>query len=134
MELGFIGKVISRKIVAHALIDSGVEGIIINARFTNLYNFTLIPLYFPFPVCNVNGSENIMGWVQHYTIQYVCIYSQDGQSYYEELVELYVTDIGDHNIILGTDWLNKHNPCINWPAPRLTLTIVQKPAFLRALP
>jgi hypothetical protein len=25
-----------------------------------------------------------------------------------------VTDIGNHNIFLGTDWLKAHNPNINW--------------------
>ncbi len=74
LELEFIGKVISRKIVAHTLIDSSAEGIIINARFANLYNFTLIPLSSSFSVCNVDSSENIIGWVRYYTIR-VCIYS-----------------------------------------------------------
>ncbi len=68
MELEFIGKVTGRKIVAHTLIDSSAEGVIINTRFAKLYNFTLIPLSTPFPICNVNGSKNVMGWVRHYTI------------------------------------------------------------------
>lgn len=28
--------------------------------------------------------------------------------------ELYITHLGKNDIILGFDWLQKHNPCINW--------------------
>jgi hypothetical protein len=30
------------------------------------------------------------------------------------MVELYVTNIGDMDLILGSDWLKTHNPGINW--------------------
>lgn len=122
LELEFIGKITGRKIVAQALIDSGAEGIIINARYANQHHFTLIPLSSPFPVRNVDGTDNVMGWVRHYTVQRVRIYSRDGHSYHEELVELYVTDIGDHDVILGTDWLDEHNPEIDWAGVQVDFT------------
>lgn len=122
LELEFIGKLTGKRIVAQALVDSGAEGIIINARYANAHHFTLIPLSSPFPVRNVDGSENVMGWVRHYTVQLVRIYSRDGQSYHEELIELYVTDIGDHDVILGTDWLDEHNPEIDWAGTRVDFT------------
>ena len=42
--------------------------------------------------------------------------------YHEELLELYVTTLGDHNIIFGTDWLHTHNPEVNWTLPQVAFT------------
>lgn len=114
LYLEFIGKNTGRKIVANALIDSGAEGLIINASFAKSHHFSLLPVPAPFPVRNVDGSENIMGYVTHFTIQRVRIYNHDRSSYHEEEIELYVTDIGDHDVILGSDWLTEHNPEIDW--------------------
>ncbi|KAF5367724.1 hypothetical protein D9758_009819 [Tetrapyrgos nigripes] len=102
LKTELIGKVTSRKIDANALIDSGAEGIIINSRFAQENQLTLLPIEKPFPVRNVDGSENTMGWVQEYTIQNLHIYSRDNRAYHEEKAEFYMTDIGDHDIILGT--------------------------------
>ena len=122
LHVEFIGKITSRKIDAEALLDSGSEGIIINSRFAKRNNLTLRPVPKPFPVRNVDGSENIMGWVRHYTIQKFPIHSQDSDSYHEEQAHFYVTDIGGHDIILGTDWLDEHNPEINWKERQMNLT------------
>ncbi|KAF5372853.1 hypothetical protein D9758_001442 [Tetrapyrgos nigripes] len=122
LKTELIGKVTGRKIDANALIDSGAEGIIINGRFAQKNQLTLLPIKKPFPVRNVDGSENTMGWVREYTIQNLCIYSQDNRAYHEEKAEFYVTDIGDHDIILGTDWLEEHNPDIDWSDSRIGMT------------
>ncbi|KAF5334474.1 hypothetical protein D9758_017565 [Tetrapyrgos nigripes] len=122
------------KINADALIDSGAEGIIINSHFAQENHLTLLPIKNPFPVCNIDGSKNTMGWVQHYTIQKLQIYSKNKKSYHKEQAEFYVTDIGDHDIILGTDWLEEHNPEIDWLFSRMdmvrcpeTCTLVNPP-------
>ncbi|KAF5338672.1 hypothetical protein D9758_018036 [Tetrapyrgos nigripes] len=115
LKTELIGKVTGRKIDANALIDSSAEGIIINGQFTQKHQLTLLPIK------NVDGSENTMGWVREYTIQNLRIYSQNSEAYHEEKAEFYVTDIGDHNIILGTDWL-EHNPTINWSDSRVDMT------------
>lgn len=39
------------------------------------------------PCRNVDGSQNVMGWVCHYTIQLVRIYSRDSQSYHLQFQE-----------------------------------------------
>ncbi|KAF5344660.1 hypothetical protein D9758_016425 [Tetrapyrgos nigripes] len=102
LKTELIGKITGRKIDANALIDSGAEGIIINSQFAQRNQLTLLPIQNPFPVRNVDGSENTMGWVREYTIQNLRIYSRDNKAYHEEQAEFYVTDIGDHDIILGT--------------------------------
>ena len=39
--------------------------------------------------------------------------------HHTEYTEMAVTDIGNHDIILGTDWLNAHNPSIDWTRRKL---------------
>ncbi|KAF5366729.1 hypothetical protein D9758_006582 [Tetrapyrgos nigripes] len=119
LKTELIGKVTGRKIDTNALIDSGAEGIIINSQFAQENQLTLLPIEKLFPVRNVDSSENTMGWVREYTIQNLRIYSQDNRAYHEEKAEFYVTDIGDHDIILGTDWLEEHNPDIDWSVSRI---------------
>ena len=40
---------------------------------------------------------------------------------HQELAECLVTDIGDNDLLLGTDWLRAHNPSINWSTNHLAL-------------
>ena len=122
LDVNIIGRITGRQIGARALLDSGAEGIIMHSQFARTHRLTLKPLQNPFPVRNVDGTENIMGWVRHTTTQTVRIYSKSGQSYHEERAEFYITDIGDHDIILGTDWLDEHNPEIDWTVDRVDLT------------
>ncbi|KAF5333774.1 hypothetical protein D9758_018745 [Tetrapyrgos nigripes] len=121
LKTELIGKVTGRKIDANTLIDSGAEGIIINSQFTQENQLTLLPIKNPFPVRNIDGSENTMGWVRQYTTQNLRIYSQDNRAYHEEKAEFYVTDIRDHDIIFSTDWLEEHNPEIDWSFSRIDM-------------
>jgi len=38
-----------------------------------------------------------------------------------ELADLFVTNTRDHDVLLGTDWLSKHNPNIDWATNTITL-------------
>jgi len=38
-----------------------------------------------------------------------------------ELANLFVTNTGDHDVLLGMDWLSKHNPNIDWATNTITL-------------
>jgi len=40
---------------------------------------------------------------------------------HEELIQLSVTNIGNHNIFLGYNWLQKHNPSVNWKESSISL-------------
>ncbi|KAF5366180.1 hypothetical protein D9758_005657 [Tetrapyrgos nigripes] len=134
LKTELIGKITGRKIDAEALIDSGVEGIIINSRFAQENCLTLLPIKNPFPVCNVDGSENTMGWVHHYTIQKLRIYSQNKRSYHEEIAEFYVMDIRDHDVILGTDWLEEHNPEVDWSFYKVDMVRCPETCILEQFP
>jgi hypothetical protein len=40
---------------------------------------------------------------------------------HKEQISFFVGDIGTHDILLGTDWLIKHNPTIDWNKYTLTM-------------
>lgn len=117
-----IGRVTGRQIDAEALLDSGAEGIIINRGFVDRLKMKTKKLERPFPVTNVDGTENSMGWVREVTTQRIRIYSKHSSSYHEEEAEFFIADIGDHDMILGTDWLEEHNPTIDWQQHRVDMT------------
>ena len=122
LKTKLIGNVTGRQIDAEALLDSGAEGIILHPRFAERYGLTLRPLPRPFPVRNVDNSENVMGLVRSSTTQTLRIYSQNSNAYHQERVEFFVADIGDFDLILGTDWLHEHNPEIDWPRQQVHMT------------
>jgi len=40
---------------------------------------------------------------------------------HKETIEMAVTNIGQHDILLGTDWFRAHNPQIDWAKNKLRL-------------
>ena len=69
-------------------------------------------------------------------IQTIRIKSPENE-YHKERSELYVTALGDHNVIFRTDWLQAHNPEVDWAKPQLVFThcpesckLSQKPLVL----
>ncbi|TFY73337.1 hypothetical protein EWM64_g10675 [Hericium alpestre] len=113
---------IKKQIDAEALLDSGAEGIIMHPEFAKKHQFPLKKLPKPFPIGNVDNSENIMGWVHYSVNQNICIYAKDLTSFHEETAEFYLVDIGDYDIILGTNWLQEHNPEIDWISHHVDMT------------
>jgi len=45
---------------------------------------------------------------------------------YQELIQLLVTNLGNHDLFLGYDWLQKHNPTINWKDSSINLQNCQQ--------
>jgi gag-polyprotein putative aspartyl protease len=121
LRVSLVGKHSGKEISARALVDSGAEGMIIHQDFAKRNNLTLRTLKSPLPVRNVDGSSNTSGAVHHTTIQTLRIKAPQN-NYHEERSEFYITAIGDHDIILGTDWLNAHNPEVNWTTSQLSFT------------
>jgi transposase InsO family protein len=121
IRVSLIGKQSGKQISARALLDSGAEGMIINHDFAIRNNLTLRTLRTPLPVKNVDGSLNKAGPIRHTTIQTIRIQTPDNH-YHEERSEFYVTAVGTHDIILGTDWLKAHNPELDWTTSRLAFT------------
>src|SRR6267154_4092925 len=121
LQVSLVGKHSGKEISARALLDSGAEGMIINSSFAKCHKLTLRQLRKPLPIRNVDSSSNKAGAVSFTTIQTVRLWTPQNQ-YHEEQSEFYVTAIGDHDIILGTDWLKAHNPEVNWTTFQLAFT------------
>ena len=94
---------------------------IINTTFAQKNKLTLQTLKHPLPVKNVDSSSNKAGPIRFTTIQTICIETPDKQ-FHEEHSEFYVTAVGTHDLILGTDWLKAHNPELDWTTSRLAFT------------
>jgi len=94
---------------AKALLDSGAEGIYINANYVKKHQFPLQDLKTPIYPRNVDGTPNKNGAIRHPAI----LQMEMGDNHRERIMFL-VTDIGNHDILLGTDWLKAHNPNIDW--------------------
>jgi hypothetical protein len=121
LRVTLVGQKSGREISARALLDSGAEGIIIDYAFAKKNKLTLQDLVRPIPVRNIDGTMNQQGVVHHTTIQTIHVESL-ANKYHQERSKLYVTALGDHNLILGTDWLKAHNPEVDWATPHLAFT------------
>ena len=108
MDALLIGK--NRTAAAKALVDSGATGNLINWKFAARHQMKPHKLEKPIPLHNADDSQSE---VKSYVI--VTMELQDKQGItHREKIEMYAANIGQQDIILGTDWLIKHNPEINW--------------------
>jgi len=105
-----------RKIDAHAILDSGAEGIYCNISFINAHKIPTSTLARPIYPRNVDGTLNKQGPIHHTAI----LRMEMGEEH-KETTEMAVTNIGWHDILLGTDWFRAHNPQIDWAKNNLRL-------------
>jgi len=105
-----------RKIDAHAILDSGAEGIYYNISFINEHKIPTSTLAKPIYPRNVDGTLNKQGPIHHTAI----LRMEMGEEH-KETTEMAVTNIGRHDILLGTNWFRAHNPQIDWAKNNLHL-------------
>ncbi|KAI0060484.1 hypothetical protein BV25DRAFT_1790831, partial [Artomyces pyxidatus] len=98
-----------------ALLDSGAEGIVMHPDYAKSHNLAIKELAKPYPVCNIdNKSLKLkLSLLEKLQMRY---------SYHEEIAEFFLANIGLFDIILGTDWLEAHNPEINWVTHEVDMT------------
>ncbi|KAL5504680.1 hypothetical protein ACEPAH_7343 [Sanghuangporus vaninii] len=101
---------------AHALIDSGCTGSCIDEGFVKRYNFPTQKYIRPRPVFNADGTSNESGLIKEYVIVRM-IFGR-----HEEELRLAVTSLASSNIFLGHDWLQRHNPEIDWRIGKIDFT------------
>jgi hypothetical protein len=65
---------------------------------------------------NANGTKSIIDT----RVKINMTIGQQEQNH-EEQISFFVRDTGTHDILLGTDWLIKHNPTIDWNKYTLTM-------------
>lgn len=90
------------------MIDSGVSTLFINKRFVKEHNVTTQKLKDSIPVYNIDGTPNQAGHITHVAVLGMRIGEHNEQAVFT------VTDIGPEDVIIGIDWLRKHNPSIDW--------------------
>ena len=99
-----------------ALVDSGCMGSCINSEFVKRNNLNTKTLLRVIPVYNADGTLNIGGSLTE-MIQ-VKIQVED----HFEIMDLGVSKLGNSDLFLGHDWLQYHNPEVDWVGQTLTFT------------
>ena len=103
-----------------ALIDSGSTSLCISQKFVKENNLDTIQLPFPITCYNADRTTNKNGSVMEVTRMNMTIGD------HQELIQLSVTNLGNHDLFLGYDWLQKHNPSINWRDSSISLQNCQQ--------
>ena len=95
-------------IEVEALLDSSATGCFVDKSWALDRRLWLSKLMKPVPVLNVDGTRNQEGDITHYILLPV------GVGKHAEKLWCAVTCLGKVPLILGHDWLKKHNPDIDW--------------------
>ncbi len=91
-----------------ALVDSGCTSSTINRSFVEKHNIPTHAMAAPITIYNANGTKNSGGAIMKYAEIHLTIDD------HAERIDLAIMELGDRQIFLGHDWLNWHNPIINW--------------------
>ena len=114
-------------ITAMALIDSGCTTSCIDAGFVQANQIPVQPLEIPVKVINADGTENKSGGIRDMVTLTLKIHE------HKERITLFITDLGKDEIFLGFDWLEKHNPEIDWKARTVTLSCCESIRAVKGL-
>ncbi|ETW82509.1 hypothetical protein HETIRDRAFT_17999, partial [Heterobasidion irregulare TC 32-1] len=98
---------------AKATIDSACEGIIVNETWVKKHQFPTYSLNNPIRVQNVDDTINKAGLIWSALDVNLKIRDIHGQTHTEH-VQMFISNLGKDDLILGTDWLKYHNPSIEW--------------------
>ena len=99
-----------------ALLDLGTNIIFINKTWAEMHKVPLIPLQYPIPVYNMDGTWNSARRITHSTELVI-----EFQGHHEK-VTAEVTNLEKNPVILGFSWLQRHNPEINWSEGMVRMT------------
>jgi hypothetical protein len=92
-----------------AMVDSGATECYIHKSLVDQFDIPVTQLNQPIPIEVADGRPIRSGAITHHTFPV----SMSVQKH-RERVTFFVTNIGQHSIILSGSWLKKHNPHINW--------------------
>ncbi|SJL07261.1 uncharacterized protein ARMOST_10604 [Armillaria ostoyae] len=91
-----------------ALVDSGCTSSAINRTFVRKHQLDTVKTAVPIVVYNADGTRNQAGDITEYVEMRMTIGN------HVERIDFAVTDLGPKDLYLGHDWLQRHNPVINW--------------------
>jgi transposase InsO family protein len=124
-QLDLIGRIRTLDtLISHnvkALLDSGCTTSCIDADFVAKNALIALPLRFPFPAKNADGSTNSAGRITHYVEVEFLLHDTKGNPH-SEVLELPIVNLGKSHMFLGHDWLTKHNPEIDWASHTIIMS------------
>jgi hypothetical protein len=91
-----------------ALINCSATGCFIDIEWVKLNNTPTRPLTKPILVYNVDGTGNNASTITDIADVMLCYEN------HSECTQLAITRLGKQSLILGYNWLQNHNPEINW--------------------
>jgi len=113
-----------RRTEAPALLDSGATENFMNLTYAKWLKLPFKRLPYERPLLNVDGTTNKMGYLKYYTDLQV----QTGTKCTD--LRFFLTDLGDHKVILGYPWFAANQPKIDWARGWIDTT--QLPLILRS--
>ncbi len=96
-----------------ALVDSGATGSFVDRKYAESQQWNLRELEHPVLVSNVDGTTNSSGKITH-AIDLLITFGE-----HKERMPFSVADIGSTSMILGHNWLKRHNPSIDWTTKKI---------------
>ena len=96
------------------MVDSGASTIFINRKFVEENKIRTRKLRTPIVLLNIDGSRNADGYLSEIAVLDLVVGS------HREKAVFAVTQLGE-DVILGIDWLRRHNPSIDWTEGTLAL-------------
>lgn len=103
-----ISQILTKKIQAYALLDSGATSSFIHPSFASKHGLKFEKLPNRITVTNADGTVNKQGTLTHF----VKLQLEIGK--HVSWQAFLVANIGHHNLIIGHNFLATHNPEINW--------------------
>ena len=103
-------------------VDSGCQAMSIHPSLVRKYNLHTCQLPTPIAMSNANGSPN----KQRVAMHVAQIHLQFPKYDHEEYLEALVLELGHNQMLLRIDWLNFHNPEVDWSMPSLQFTCCPK--------
>lgn len=97
-----------RSIAVSALVDSGCERNLIDSSFVHQMAIDTVPLKNPLKVSALDGKA--LHSITHQTVPVNLLTSGN----HHEIISFFVFPAASSAIILGFDWLEHHNPHIDW--------------------
>jgi len=113
-----------RRTETTALLDSGATENFMNLTYAKWLKLPFKRLAKERPLFNVDGSTNKSGSIKYY----VDLEMQTGNK--RTNMRFFLTDMGDHKVILGYPWFAANQPKINWARGWIDTT--QLPLVLRS--
>jgi hypothetical protein len=102
---------------AFALLDSGATGNLISRSYVRKHRMKEHTIPRKIELLNANDGGSLI------TTQVPLLMEiTNGSIVHTETIDFYVGDIGSHEVILGTPWLIKHNPIMDWKKYIVELT------------